>query len=319
VSTSATLPPTPKVAHQAPPMGTVTELFDTSPADTSATAYVKNSLRNNPQEGMMKIIQDTNAVNSAPAFDLPEVAAKTPASMSDDQRTQMLNIMARNGSSAAPSTAGTVAVPTPSPSATVATTAATAPANPDIANLSLSPNLSSIPGMPSLQELQNTQAQLEVLQRLQAEQAEEINALTQMLGPLSPSGRIPGLDEHGNPNTSYFDSVDYDQFIHPNAFSDPNFEGGDLDGMGGVGGTDGADFNFSLDGNTTTTNNNASTTGNFITGVDANNAGQATTDAAVDVKTASPNNTPSPAATEEIDRADFGDSPERGTKRRRKA
>ncbi|KAJ4306977.1 Heat shock transcription factor [Collariella sp. IMI 366227] len=95
MSASATPSPAAQTAHQTPQMGTVTELFDTSPGDTTSPAYFKNELRSNPQEGMMRIIQDTNAVNhSSPGLDLPDVAAKTPVSMSDDQRTQMLNIMA---------------------------------------------------------------------------------------------------------------------------------------------------------------------------------------------------------------------------------
>ncbi|KAL1843652.1 hypothetical protein VTJ49DRAFT_634 [Mycothermus thermophilus] len=321
VSTTATMPPTPKVPHQTPQMGTVTELFDTPPGDTTTPAYVKNELRNNPQEGMMKIIQNTNAVNSAPAFDLPEVAAKTPVSMSDDQRAQMLNIMARGSNASAPSTAATVCVPAPSPAASVPAAPAT-PVNPNIANLSLSSGLSPIPTMPFTQEIQNTEAQLEALQRLQSDQAEQIDALTQMLGPLSPSGRIPGLDEHGNPNTNYFDSVDFNEFVNPTAFGDQNFDGGDLDGMGAA---DGTDFNFSLDGPNGTTTTAA---GDFTPGV-GTTAGQTTTTtagatdvagtAAVDAAGGSPKRTPSPAVTEEIDRPDFGESPERGTKRRRKA
>ncbi|KAL2265499.1 hypothetical protein VTJ83DRAFT_6599 [Remersonia thermophila] len=324
VSTATTMPPTPKVS-QTPRMGTVTELFDASPGDTTTPAYVKNELRNNPQEGMMKIIQDTNAVNSAPAFDLPEVAAKTPASMSDDQRAQMLNIMARSSNASVPATAATVAVP--SPAVSVPAVPST-PVNPNIASLSLSSGLSPIPTMPFTQEIQNTEAQLEALQRLQSDQAEQIDALTQMLGPLSPSGRIPGLDEHGNPNTNYFDSVDFNEFVNPTAFGDQNFDAGDLDGIGAA---DGSDFNFSLDGPSTTTTTAA---GDFIPSV-GTTAGQPTTAVtsttttagatnvasavAADAAAGSPKSTPSPAVTEEIDRPDFGESPERGTKRRRRA
>lgn len=313
-SASTTPSPAPQPHQQTPQMGTVTELFDTSPADTTSPAYMKNELRSNPQEGMMKIIQDTNAVNNASGLDLPDVAAKTPASMSDDQRAQMLNIMAGSNPSA-PSTSNG-GIPAVSPAAA----SATAPTSPPVTapNLTLSPNLSSLQ-MPSLHEIQSTQAELDALQRLQNQQADHIDALTHLLGPLSPSGRIPGLDEHGNPNTSYFDNVDYDQFIHQNAFSDPAFDTAGLDGMGVPGGADGTDFNFSLDGSGAT---GAGT--DFLAG--GAGAGAA---AAAPVggdgglqpgrvfETTSAANTPSPAGTEEITRTDF-DSPERGTKRRRR-
>ena len=307
LSASATPSPSPQSLHQSPQMGTVTELFDTSPADTTSPAYMKNELRSNPQEGMMKIIQDTNAVNNSSGLDLPGVAAKTPASMSDDQRAQMLNIMAGSNPSAPVGTAN--GIPAASPAASIP-----APTSPPVLppSLSLSPNLSSLQ-MPSLHEIQSTQAELDALQRLQTQQADHIDALTHLLGPLSPSGRIPGLDEHGNPNTSYFDNVDYDQFIHPNAFSDPVFDTSGLDGMGIPSHADGTDFNFSLDG---------SGAGDFMHGaadgsMQAEDAGAGGFQPGRVFETTSATNTPSPAGTEEITRAEY-ESPERGTKRRRR-
>jgi heat shock transcription factor len=324
---TATPSPAPQASHQAPQMGTVTELFDTSPRDPTSPAYIKNELRSNPQEGMMKIIQDTNAVNNTSEFDLPDVAAKTPASMSDDQRAQMLNIMAGSNPVPVPPAASN-GIPAVNPTAP-----APAPTTPSArpAGLSLSPNLSSLQ-MPSLHEIQTTQAELDALQRLQTEQADQIDALSHLLGPLSPSGRIPGLDENGNPNTSYFDNVvDYDEYLHPNAFSDPNFEAAGLDGMGLPSGVDGTDFNFSLDGNTA---------GDYVPGgggggvagvMGGGGAGAGAAGQAADggggggafqpgrvFETTSANNTPSPAGTEEILRTDFNESPERGAKRRRR-
>ncbi|KAL2020122.1 hypothetical protein VTK56DRAFT_8727 [Thermocarpiscus australiensis] len=288
-------------AHQPPqgtPMGTVTELFDTSPGDPAPSAFMKNELHSNPQEGMMKLIQDTNAVNTS-GIDLPDVAAKTPVTMSDDQRTKMLSIMAGNGSSA-PSGA-TNGIPASRAGSVTASTAG--PAVPT-SGLSLSPVLSSLPMPPALHDVQATQAELDALQRLQNEQATQIDELTNLLGPLSPSGRIPGLDEHGNPtNGNYFDNVDYDQFINSNAFSDPNYESAGLDGMGVSNTTDGADFNFSLDGN-----------GDYVPG--ATNGAGAGGQGRV-LETTSPARSPSPAGTEEVARAEV-ESPERGNKRRRK-
>lgn len=326
VSPSTAAAPIPHPAHQGPQMGTVTELFDTSPSDTTSPAYMKNELRSNPQEGMMKIIQDTNAVNSS-GIDLTDVAAKTSASMNDDQRSKMLSIMAGSSKSPTPSGLGTTnGISVANPASSVPTAAA--PAVPATVP-SLSPSLSSIPMMPSLPELQATQAQLEALQRLQSEQADQIDQLTSLLGPLSPSGRIPGLDEHGNPNTGYFDSVDYDQFINTNAFSDPNYEN-NLDGTG--------DFNFNLDGNPT---------GDFMSGAAASGgagvgaaggggvgeksgssgsgsgsgkAGQTFESGRV-FESTSATNSPAPSEPEDVTRGELfnGNSPdERGTKRRRK-
>lgn len=324
LSAASATPSAPQTSHQAPQMGTVTELFDTSPADTTSPSYIKNELRSNPQEGMMKIIQDTNAVNNTSGFDLPDVAAKTPASMSDDQRAQMLNIMA--GSNPIATTVPTTVngVPSVSPTASVPPPT-TSPVAPDGLPLPLPPSLSSLQ-MPSLHEIQSTQAELDALQRLQTEQADQIDALTHLLGPLSPAGRIPGLDENGNPNTSYFDSVvDYDQFLHNNAFSDSAFEAGGLDGMGMSGGADGTDFNFSLDGGSVGDylSANAGVAGVAGGGSTGGGAGQAGDGGGAGFQpgrvfeATSVNNTPSPAGTEEITRPDL-DSPERGTKRRRK-
>ncbi|KAK4101079.1 hypothetical protein N658DRAFT_516257 [Parathielavia hyrcaniae] len=292
--------------YQAPRVATVTELFDTPAADTTSPAYIKNELRSNPHEGMMKIIQDTNAVNNSSGLDLPNVAAKTAASMNDDQRAQMLNIMAgsNNAPTAShPSTASNGSIPTVSPAASVPP-----PTTPPIPapNLALSPGLSSLQ-MPSLQEIQSTQAELEALQRLQTEQADQIDALTHLLGPLSPSGRIPGLDEHGNPNTGYFDTVDYDQFLQPHAFSEPGFDSN--------AGADGADFNFSLDGGAVGAGTSA---GDFAGQFGGENAVGGGFESGRVLETGSPANVGSPAGTEEIAREGFDESPERGSKRRRK-
>lgn len=101
-STTATHPP-----YQIPQMGSVTELFDPSPSEptTPGSAFIKNELQTHPQEGMMRIINDTNATNAQNAaggssgLDLPDMAAKTSATMSHEQRNKMLNIMAGNASS----------------------------------------------------------------------------------------------------------------------------------------------------------------------------------------------------------------------------
>ncbi|KAK4166127.1 putative heat shock factor protein [Cladorrhinum sp. PSN259] len=331
-STSATPSPATHAGYQRPQMGTVTELFDTSPGDTTSPAYLKNELQSNPQGGMMKIIQDTNAVNvNTTGIDLPNVAATTPVTMSKDQRNKMISIMA--GSSNNNSPASTPGVPVTSAAAQMngmipptVTSAAQAPTPmapssvplPASNPLSLSPILSTVPVPPPLADLEASSLQLEQLQQLQSQQALEIDTLNSMLGPLSPSGRIPGLDMNGQPNHSYFSNDDIDQFINSSAFADPT-TGGGVGGHNGFGDfsdytgdhNGGAhDFNFSLDG--------AGGMGDF----DANNLFDGTGGPGEGgSRISAANNTPSPAGTEEIARPDFlngGDSPERDTKRRRR-
>jgi len=369
-SSLSTVATAPTPGHQRQPtMGTVTELFDTSPADTTSTGFIENELRTNPQEGMMKLIQDTNAVNNS-GIDLPDVASKTSATMSDAQRTKMLNIMAGNNSTtttavtnglsplgAAPSTTSLSSVT--SPTASASTTGSTPPAlssttRPNALSLPLSTSLSTTP---FLQDIQATQAEIEELQRLQSEQAAQIDELTSLLGPLSPSGRIPGLDEHGNPiGTNYFDNVDYDQFINSNAFADGNVDqistattgttnafgvngtstNGTASNQNGVVTAGDTDFDFSLDGTADGTDfvtstaaptpNDAATTALESSNGVAASAGNGFETGKVFETTSSTSATNSPSPTTVSDRAAsvgatelFEESPERGTKRRRKS
>ena len=331
LSPSATPSPAAQSAYQRPQMGTVTELFDTSPGDTTSPSYIKNELQSNPQGGMMKIIRDTNAVNvNTSGIDLPNVAATTPVSISNDQRNKMISIMA-NSASSTPGAASTNGMP-PTTAGTSATTLPTNPVNP----LSLSPILANMPIPPQLEDLQASSMQLDQLQQLQSQQASEIDHLSSLLGPLSPSGRIPGLDGSGQPNQNqgYF-PVDFDQFLNQSAFGDPIVTaGGGLDTVGdyvggdytGADGNGNGEFNFTLDGTTGTDDygifehtNGTGTSGGNLNGNSGGGRVEMT-------------NTPSPAATEEIARSDLitgdnGDgnggldglaSPERGTKRRRR-
>ncbi|KAK1534376.1 HSF-type DNA-binding protein [Colletotrichum costaricense] len=273
-------------------MGTVTELFDTSPGDhTSPTNYLAQELESNPHESMMKIIHDTNANNSS-GIDLPHVVNNTPATMSNDQRNKMLNAMAGR-SSVTPSTnapqsskPSMSASPNP-PAPSVTATPDTPPPMPAAPGLSLSPIMGSAAPPPSLQQINFNQEDLAALHRMQEEQAAKLDHLSSMLGPLSPSGRIPGIDENGNVN-GYFDGdLDIDQFLNPDAFQGDNaYPGVNFNG-------DGNDFNFTLDGS-----------GPQNGGGNNNNV----------------NGTPSSTGTEEVPRDSFDgitDSPDRGNKRRR--
>ncbi|KAL8365758.1 hypothetical protein RB595_004506 [Gaeumannomyces hyphopodioides] len=303
-------------------MGQVTELLDL-PTDASAAEYLKHSV-GSPQEQMMRIINDTNA-GAATGIDLSDVAAKTPVTMNSDQRNQVINIMARQASvpkTTSPSVSATMATagltstpasskppPMPIPSRQTKATPPPppqprVPASAPPGCNSLSPVMSSLtPPPPLLDELGRSQAELEVLHRLQEDQDHKIDELTHILGPLSPSGQIPGIDDVGNPanntSNSYFpENIDIDQFLDPSAFANPlgGFDGTDFAGVNPM---DGDEFNFSLDAP-------------FDGG-----AGVAAQHGGIGPGMTMHNGTPSPAATEEIFRNDIGDNSAPEPKRRR--
>lgn len=276
-------------AHN-PQMGHVTELFETSPAETPPS--LRQELESNPRERMMKIINDHNATNSS-GMDLPEaeeLVASAPNNLDSDQRRKLVNFMASQSSGVnmpnIPATASTpIKVETPNPIAPN-TSLSPAPEPPSLSPIMRSPAMPP----PSLHQIGSNANDLAELQRVQSEQAARINELTEMLGPLSPSGRIPGLGSDPNAGAggeNYFDppgGVDFDQFFDSNAFlNDQNFG-------------DGNDFNFNLDGS------GAGTDANVMPPV-------STADGGLEVPTtgvgSSGNDTPSPANTEEIPRADF--------------
>lgn len=278
-------------------IGHVTEVLDT-PSDSAGTpAYFKQELESNPQEGMMKIIQDTNTNSGNVSVDLPNVAANTSATLTNDQRNRMLSIMSGGQSSAAP----TPMPPATSPSvpADMNPSATGIPSAGSLPNLNARSSLSPImPSVlpPSIQRISQTDEELEHLQRLQREQAQKLEDLSNILGPLSPSGRIPGLEES---NTYFDDNYDLNQFIDPTAYN--------ADGTG-------ADFNFDTapdfnDG----ANYDWNPPGAEFGTTDGLNAGRI-------VETNTPSHkSPSPSGTEEILRNDLDDSPGRAPKRQRKA
>jgi heat shock transcription factor, other eukaryote len=285
---------TPAQTPYNPPTGSVTELFDTSPSDSATPNFIQQELQTNPQEGMMRIINDTNASTNA-TINLPDMANNTAASLSNDQRNQMLRAMAGNGGSAAPKT-----------SSTQSTSGATMPgasaaASPGNSSLSLSPLTKSAVPPPSLHDIANRGTELANLERLQTEQAAKLSELSNYLSPLSPSGRIPGLDENG-----YFDNnLDLDQFVDPSAFNDFNYAGNEF-----TAGGDGNDLgNYDFSALTSAANDGAP-------------APTATAPAPASDMTHLDNSvaaadTPSEAATEEIPRDDL-ESPKRETKRQRR-
>jgi heat shock transcription factor len=302
-----TQPPTfPGFTNQQSHAGQVTELYDTPTEPATTPSYLKQELESNPQEGMLKFIQDANS-NAGKSgnvpIDLSNVAANTAANMTNDQRNRMLSIMSRGQSSPVPT-------PTPSsssPSATppvistsstfgIPATGSQTKANP---LMSLSPTIPpAVPAVPAaIQRISQTNEELEQLQRLQKEQTQKLEDLSSLLGPLSPSGRIPGLDEP----TDYFgDDLDISQYLDPTAYTAD---------------ASGADFNFDAPA----FNDNPNLDWHpEITDFAGGAAGQNPESGRV-VETNTPSHkSPSPSGTEEITREDLGDSPSRAPKRQRR-
>ncbi|KAJ2899431.1 hypothetical protein MKZ38_003046 [Zalerion maritima] len=323
-----------------PQTGSVTEVIDPSPADTASPAYLKQALQEHPQEGMLKLMQGTaNAAPSSSNVEIPAAVANTASALSSDQRDQMLNLMAAQSTagpditipSPAPTTSaanarpshghsmstGHVSQPPPVvPSASTSTPASmAAPASmPPATNISTTTqNITgalSSPALPlSLHGLGQSQAEIDEIQRMNDEQTHKLNELAHILGPLSPSGRIPGIEENDNTGGSGYFDVDVDQFLDPQAYQNDDMDFGHT-GMipGGLDGTNPEFESFNLDHATAAFKSDsvaATANGN---GID-------------------PINTPSPSGTEEVPRDDlssvglgmagFPDGMERETKRRR--
>ncbi|KAL2759457.1 hypothetical protein ACRALDRAFT_1067728 [Sodiomyces alcalophilus JCM 7366] len=191
-------------------------------------------------------------------MDLPEMVANAPTTMTNDQREQMLNNMIAQTQGPEPGTmpnpndtAATTATGTPGGSfpntpATTAPASTTAghtpipahsPPPPPTAgggsapnpapapaggNFSLSPAMNANPAPPSLNHINNTTSELDSLHRMTQDSNERLATIQNILSPLSPSGRIPGLDDMENAG-GYFEThnLDLDQFLDTDAF-DPS-------------------------------------------------------------------------------------------------
>ncbi|KAK7948554.1 uncharacterized protein PG986_009440 [Apiospora aurea] len=287
-SPSASATPPPYAGSQQPPMGTVTELFD-QPTDAANTpTYLGQNFQSNPQEGMMRIMQDvnTNAGKGNSSVDLPNLGANASNSMTDDQRNRMLSLI-----SGAQSNNGS------SPTATYNNhpQGSASPPVPASTGSAISPILRSAAAFPppNVQEMARTQEEIDQLQKLQEEQSQHIDQLQNMLGPYSPSGKIPGIDDS---NTSYFDEG-MDFFLDPNAFHNET-----------------NDFDF---GNATNDAVNFDPLTEPLPTHDFGGGGLNEGSRIMETNTPS-HKSPSPNGTEEILRDDLTDSPGRAHKRQRK-
>lgn len=273
-------------------MGQVTELVDGSNVDTPPN--LRQELENNPQEQMMRIINDHNATNSS-GMDLPKATdfVANANNLNQDQRNQLANFMNRQ-SSTPTSTERASATPNPPPTntnnnapSTSQTKTAVSPTARTSGDNNVNQSLSPIMPPLSMNQISNNQNELERLQQLQQQQDARIHELSGRLSPLSPSGHIPGIDEVGG---EYFDAQnvdpDVDQYLNDNLFLDDPIFGGTGD-----------DFNVNFDAP-----GNVFDTGQGAAG--GNNVAD--------------NTTPSPAGTEEIQRDDFATDGDGGQNKRRR-
>ncbi|RYO74093.1 hypothetical protein DL766_004914 [Monosporascus sp. MC13-8B] len=311
-SPSTTPAPTAYVNHTQTRMGSVTELVDT-PTDESTPAFLKHELEANPQEGMMKLIQSANTKSRNPATPFTDVAAHTSPTMTNDQRDRMLSIMSNGTNGTSPQSAG-FSASTPAAQAMSPATAVSMPTNGNIsatgASSSLSPILSStLPTtLPStIHRISQTQEDLEKLQRLQEEQNQKIENLSSLLGPLSPSGRIPGLEDSGYfPNDS---DVDLTQFLDSSAYTDGNTA--EFDFNTSSTGFDGTTANYDWGTNDPVDFAASGSAGGAFPGLDG--------DRTVETHTTPSQRSPSTAGTEDVPQEDLVDSPGRSAKRQRMA
>ncbi|KAI1179503.1 hypothetical protein F4777DRAFT_433699 [Nemania sp. FL0916] len=307
-SSHSAVPPAPSYAsfpNQESQTGHVTELYDTPVEKPTTPSYFKQELGSNPQEGMLKLIQDANSnagkTGSTP-IDLSNMAANTTANMTNDQRDRMLSIMSGGQNSAVPTPPPTVPPPSEALPVTpdAGPTGRLAPGRQhDASSTTLSPALPS--GIPaSIQRMSQTEEELEQLQRLQEEQTQKIEGLGALLGPLSPMGRVPGLDE---PNDYFSDELDFSHFLDSDAYA-----------------ANGSATDFDFD--TTAFNNNKDTSsewqpemGDFADGTTSHGLEPGRV-----VETNTPSHkSPSPSGTEEITRDELEDSPNRSAKRQRRS
>lgn len=293
-------PPYHSYGNQGPQTGHVTEISDTPTESAPTPSYLKQELESNPQEGMLKLIQNANTnaekTGNTP-IDLSSVAANTAANLTNDQRDRMLSIMSKGQGST---------VPTPSPSVTSPNTTTPGVSNSSLfgtpgtsgqSNANPPRSLSPImrPGVPaSIERISQTNEELARLERMQKEQRREIEDLNALLAPLSPSGYIQGLDGLEEPS-DYFggggEELDIDRFLEPNSYVDGN----------------GNNFNFD------STNFNVNDWNPEMSTYAGDTAGHSLEPSRV-LET----NTPSPSGTEEIAREEFEDSPGRLAKRQRR-
>lgn len=315
---ASTVSSTPPAAHNnytSPEPGTITEIPDTTPGDTSSSAYnLAPELDTNQQEHLLRLLHDASTTSNAANALSHQMAQGMSGSMSNNQpnpptqpapqgsHTSTAPSMAqpsqpRESVSSVPSTNAPSSMPpfnssnTYNPAAPSSSAPHVPPASSSIPTgvnppQAAAPDLSqysaiapSIPRNP--ENITYNSKEYENLKRLQAAQDANIQLLGSKLAPLSPSGQISSFGGASPEGADYFQGGNFD--LNDPAFnefinSDP------FNNDGGGGGGDEANYDFDLG----------------LLGIPKEQSGEV----------------PSPSGTEEIPREEVG-SPDRGSKRRR--
>lgn len=244
--------------YQVPESSRVTEVYDTSPADSTTpnfqrNEHVRSQLQDDPKNAVMRIMEATNAAvantpspapvntpmngeqpksnmdsalsqhRATPSDHLPTSAFPAPAMPNNVQQH-----VQHSSVNSMPSTTSTVMSPTSGLMA--AHTNAYEPAASQPSN-ALSPILSSSSPRAGLTtRVANSDHQLHEIENSLGEVGNGINQLAHTLGQLSPGGHIPGLDFTTPDGGEYFPTVDgpgsfdFDSFIDPNGGLQPSFD-----------------------------------------------------------------------------------------------
>ncbi|GAB7347823.1 hypothetical protein MBLNU459_g5360t1 [Dothideomycetes sp. NU459] len=164
-------------SHGPPPRASVTPVVkDDAETPNLLSAFPEN-------DDMMSLINAANASsaspsNNGPNFDFSSAldhyqTANGASPLTQQQRDDMLSMIANQGQPATSQPGANNALVTPTP-----------------------------PPMPSLEQMQRTQEQLDMLSKLQQEQDSKVAHLAGRLQPLSPTGAIPGL-ANGQSNNAF--------------------------------------------------------------------------------------------------------------------
>ena len=261
---------------------TVEEIYDQdsprNPSAATSTQFLGNSNLNEqlPERDIMSLINSANAKDAESPFanrmDFPEAlshlqTADGNSPLSQNERNGVLRLMASNSANADNANANN-ALTAPDP-----------------------PNLP----LPNMENWQATSEDLAFLEQSLREQEDKMLDLSNRIQPLSPSGRIPGLNDPQGYIPPPNDALDFDQIFNSNDyFNDAGANLGDPGGDQNFG-SGGGDFNFDgpLDMNPGADygSNNLSTNDNRV--VESVNSSEAT----------SPENVLDDGGTQELDRS----------------
>lgn len=221
VATSSRSTVSPKPRNQPAPifrpqgnMGPGEGLSSTLPVNTTPSPALSGDAKPNPlgnADDVMSMINAANATSPASMIDFNAALdhyqnANGKSPLTPQQRNDMLSMIANTTGAANANnlaTAGANALTNPQP-----------------------------PPMPQVSDIAQSQEQLELLQRLQDEQAQKVQHLADRLGPLSPSGAIPGIHDDSIP-PSVPDNFNIDDWFNdPSAANfelDPNHDASNFD------------------------------------------------------------------------------------------